>query len=108
MLEALTRYDLDLKSITGFTSDTDSTMNKLWDVLEGRAEDGGANTKCVGCIAHLLELTTGHAWGAEGKKYHKIAMQKCRDLVTYFHSSNLATELLIRTQKAQMPPTMSK
>lgn len=63
-------------------------------------EVSGANLK-LGCFAHTLNLASNKALGIPS--LDKI-LGKVRSVVTYFHKSNIATEILKEKQAALQLP----
>lgn len=112
----LTSWGLDSDLLFSIVTDTASNMNSLGEKIMGWNE--GSFVRHHYCADHILQLTAVKAFSgdiSEGRPQNRArqdpgednsvtVLKKSRDLVSYFHSSTIATEKLITAQK-QLNPT---
>jgi hypothetical protein len=91
----LVRFNLQYSNFVASVTDTESTMNLYGNLLE---DDRRGCVEWVGCVDHVLELTTGLAF--EDTEFSDNTMLKCRGLVGFFHKSSKATKALHDAQKS--------
>jgi hypothetical protein len=105
----LTSWGLDSDLLFSIVTDTASNMNSLGEKIMGWNE--GSFVRHHYCADHILQLTAVKAFSgdiSEGRPQNRArqdpgednsvtVLKKSRDLVSYFHSSTIATEKLITT-----------
>lgn len=97
-------FDLTYKRLVASVTDTDATMIAAGRELKNRARTALAGDQIaldslvewIGCVDHILELTTAIAF--KDIPESDGTMARCRNLVTFFNQSSQATQALLDLQ----------
>ena len=92
----LEKYGLDFTTFVAAVTDTEATMNLFGKLLVQESLQRGGGLFWNGCVAHILELTTGIAFS--DTPLSQETMKKCRALVGFFNGSSNATAALLLIQ----------
>jgi hypothetical protein len=105
----LDTWGLDKKFFFSIVTDTASNMNSLGEKVLSWNGEGESLLRHHYCADHVLQLTAVKAFsgdvagGIQGEDNSVSVLKKSRDLVSFFHSSTIATEKLISAQKHLKP-----
>lgn len=91
------RFSLTYKNFVASVTDTESTMVSYGNFVQERSMAHGGHTEWLGCVDHLLELTTGIAFN--DTQYSDECMSTCRKLCGFFHKSAKASQSLLELQR---------
>ena len=91
-------FGLSYKKFTASVTDTEAVMGVAGDNCESQAVIHGGATEWIGCVDHILELTTDIAMS--DTEHSLSTMTACRRLVGYFQRSAKSNKALLDIQLA--------